>query len=117
MVRNRGPHRGIAFLPSDDHAPRRQAFLHLHGPHQPPPVPALIGREIGSGLVPGEPVQIGAPALKDMDSSDHCVLLPGLSPYSITPAKGKAQTSLWVRSQPHSRAAVLIIPDYVISRS
>src|SRR5215213_6805985 len=75
MIRNRGPHRGIALLPSDNHTSRRQAFFQLHGLDEPPPVPALVHREIGSALVPGDPVKIGVPALKDMNDPDHPTLL------------------------------------------
>src|SRR5215207_9455610 len=75
MIRNRGPHRGVTLLPSDVHASRRQAFFQLHGLDEPPPVPALVRREIGSGLVLGDPVQIGVPTLKGMNGPDHPTLL------------------------------------------
>src|SRR5687767_7039568 len=75
MIRNRGPHGGIALLPSDNHASRRQALFHFQGLDEPPPVPALVGWEIGSALVPGNPVQIGVPALKHMNGPDHPTLL------------------------------------------
>src|SRR5215204_7711011 len=79
MIRNRGPHGRITLLPSHNHAPRRQAFLHLYGPDEPPSLRAFIGGEIGSRLVSCDPVEIGASALKDVNGSDHRALLIGLS--------------------------------------
>jgi len=102
MIRNRGPHRGITLLPSDYHAPRRQAFLHLHGPDEPPSLRAFIGGEIGSRLVPRDPVEIGASALKHMDGSDHRALLPGLSHQLYYPGQGEG-TDIFMGVIPASR--------------
>jgi hypothetical protein len=89
MIRNRGPHSGIAFLPSDSHAPWRQAFLHLHGPDEPPILRAFISEEVGSRLVSCDPVEIGASALKNVNGSDHRALLPGLSRQLYYPGQGE----------------------------
>src|SRR5215204_4718102 len=94
VIRNRGPHGGVALLPGDAHASWRQAFFQLQGPDEPPPVPTLVGREIGSGLVPGDAVQIGAPALKDMNGPDHSTLLFSMAVghQQLSPNNPKATT-------------------------
>jgi len=102
MIRNRGPHRGITLLPSDNHPAWRQAFLHLHGPDEPPPLRAFIGGEIGSRLVSCDPVEIGASAVKNVNGSDHRALLPGLSHQLYDPGQGEG-TDIFMGVIPASR--------------
>src|SRR5215204_6092705 len=114
MIRNRGPHGRITLLPSHNHAPWRQAFLHLHGPDEPPSIRAFIGGEIGSRLVPCEPVEIGASALKNVNGSDHRALLPGLSPPLYYPGQGEG-TDIFMGVIPAStpvQPPFLMMPHY-----
>src|SRR5215207_2349567 len=103
VIRNRGPHGGVALLPGDAHASWRQAFFQLQGPDEPPPVPTLVGREIGSGLVPGDAVQIGAPALKDMNGPDHSTLLFSMAVGHQQPSPNNPKATTGERSgRPYS---------------
>src|SRR5215207_7628098 len=87
MVVKGSPHCGIALLPGNAHAPRRQALLRLHCPNEPPSIRAFISREIGSRLVSCDPVEIGASALKNVNGLDHRALLLGLSRQLYYPSR------------------------------